>query len=713
MATFTPSLSGVKGRALFSLLFIAPLVQAADANTAKDGETLTVIADPTAVAEATNGYQPLNTSTATLTTMPMLDIPQVVNTVSDKVLADQHATTLDEALYNVSNVVQTNTLGGTQDAFVRRGFGANRDGSIMTNGLRTVLPRSFNAATERVEVLKGPASTLYGILDPGGLINVVTKRPEKTFGGAISATSSSFGGGTGQVDVTGPIDGTRLAYRLTGEYQDEDYWRNFGNERSTFIAPSLTWFGDDATVTVLYSHRDYKTPFDRGTIFDLNTKQPVNVDRNTRFDEPFNITDGQSDLAQLNAEYHLNSQWTAKFDYSYSQDKYSDNQARVMAYDAKTGNLTRRVDATQGSTQRMHSTRADLQGNVDIAGFYNEILTGVSYENYDLLRTDMMRCKNVKGFNIYHPVYGKLDKCTTVSAADSDQTLKQESYSAYAQDALYLTDKWIAVAGMRYQYYTQYAGKGRPFNVNTDSRDEQWTPKLGLVYKLTPSVSLFANYSQTFMPQSSIASYIGDLPPETSNAYEVGAKFDLFDGVTANIALFDIHKRNVLYTESIGGETIAKTAGRVRSQGVEVDLAGSLTENTNIIASYGYTDAKVLEDPDYAGKPLPNVPRHTGSLFLTYDIHNAFAGNTLTLGGGGHGVSRRSATNGADYYLPGYFVADAFAAYKMKLQYPVTLQVNVKNLFDKTYYTSSIATNNLGNQIGDPREVQFTVKMEF
>ena len=713
MATFTPSLSGVKGRALFSLLFMAPLAQAAGNTTAKDGETLTVTASPNATVDATNGYQPLNTSTATLTNMPMLDIPQVVNTVSDKVLEDQHATTLDEALYNVSNVVQTNTLGGTQDAFVRRGFGANRDGSVMTNGLRTVLPRSFNAATERVEVLKGPASTLYGILDPGGLINVVTKRPEKTFGGSISATSSSFGGGTGQVDVTGPIDGTRLAYRLTGEYQDEDYWRNFGNERSTFIAPSLTWFGDDATVTVLYSHRDYKTPFDRGTIFDLNTKQPVNVDRKTRFDEPFNITDGQSDLAQLNAEYRLNSQWTAKFDYSFSQDKYSDNQARVMAYDSKTGNLTRRVDATQGSTQRMHTTRADLQGNVDIAGFYNEILTGVSYENYDLLRTDMMRCKNVKDFNIYNPTYGNLSKCTTVSASDSDQTIKQESYSAYAQDALYLTDKWIAVAGLRYQYYTQYAGKGRPFNVNTDSRDDQWTPKLGLVYKLTPAVSLFANYSQTFMPQSSIASYIGDLPPETSNAYEIGAKFDLFDGITANIALFDIHKRNVLYTESIAGETIAKTAGRVRSQGVEVDLAGSLTENTNIIASYGYTDAKVLEDPDYAGKPLPNVPRHTGSLFLTYDIHNVIGGNTLTLGGGGHGVSRRSATNGADCYLPGYFVADAFAAYKMKLQYPVTLQVNVKNLFDKTYYTSSIATNNLGNQIGDPREVQFTVKMEF
>ena len=723
MTHFSPTFTGTTGRALFSLLFLgavsSPSLMAAETTPRSDDtkkeDAMTVIGT-TAQADqtVTDGYQPLSSSTATLTSMPLLDIPQVVNTVSDKVLEDQHATSLDEALYNVANVVQTNTLGGTQDAFTRRGFGANRDGSIMTNGLRTVLPRSFNAATSRVEVLKGPASTLYGILDPGGLINVVTKRPERTFSGDISATSSSFGGGSGQIDVTGPIEGTQLAYRLIGEYQNEDYWRNFGKERSSFIAPSLTWFGDDATVNLSWSHRNYNTPFDRGTIFDLNTDQAVNVPSKVRFDEPFNITDGNSDLAQLNAEYRLNSQWTARFDYSFSQDMYSDNQARVMAYDAKTGNLTRRVDATQGSTQRMHATRADLQGNVVIGGFYNELLTGIAYENYDLLRTDMIRCKNVKNsLNIYHPIYGTLDKCTTVSAADSDQRIQQETYATYLQDALYLTDKWIAVAGVRYQYYTQYAGKGRPFKENTDSRDEKLTPKFGLVYKVSPTVSLFGNVAQSFMPQSSIASYIGDLPPEESTAYEVGAKFDLFDGVTSNITFFDIHKRNVLYTETIGDETYAKTAGKVRSRGIEVDVAGSLSENLNVIASYGYTDAKVEEDPEYAGKPLPNVPRHTGSLFLTYDINNVYESNTLTLGAGGHALSRRSGTNGADYYLPGYAVADVFAAYRMKLQYPVTLQVNVKNLFDKTYYTSSIASNNLGNQIGDPREVQFTVKMAF
>lgn len=102
----------------------------------------------------------------------------------------------------------------------------------------------------------------------------------------------------------------------------------------------------------------------------------------------------------------------------------------------------------------------------------------------------MLRCKNVKGFNIYHPVYGTLDTCNTVSASDSDQRIQQESYAAYVQDALYLTDNWIAVAGVRYQYYTQYAGKGRPFNVNTDSRDEKWTPKAGPVYKVTLNVSV-------------------------------------------------------------------------------------------------------------------------------------------------------------------------------------------------------------------------------
>ncbi len=272
-------------------------------------------------------------------------------------------------------------------------------------------------------------------------------------------------------------------------------------------------FGERATVTASYSHRDYSAPFDRGTIFDLNTGHAVNVDRKTRFDEAFNITYGYSDLAQLNAEYRLNDAWTARFYYSYSQD--DDNQARVMAYDWATGTLPAGVDGNHGSTQKMHSTRADLQGNAGVGGFYNELLTGVAYENYDLLCNARLCLRTLKASTLHHPVYGTLDTCNTVSASDSySERIQQESYAAYVQDALYLTDNWIAVACVRYQYYTQYAGKGRPFNVNTDSRDEKWTP-VGLVYKVTPNVSLFANVAQSFMPNWLIASYIGELPPDS------------------------------------------------------------------------------------------------------------------------------------------------------------------------------------------------------
>jgi iron complex outermembrane receptor protein len=147
---------------------------------------------------------------------------------------------------------------------------------------------------------------------------------------------------------------------------------------------------------------------------------------------------------------------------------------------------------------------------VDIAGFYNEILTGVSYENYDLLRTDMIRCKNVKDFNIYNPTYGN-GKCTSVSASDSDQTISGELLRLRSGRAV--PDGQMDRRRRALPVLHPVRRQRPPFNVNTDSSDEQWTPKFGLVYKLTPSISLFGNVAQSFMPQYSIASYIGDLPP--------------------------------------------------------------------------------------------------------------------------------------------------------------------------------------------------------
>ncbi len=663
---------------------------------------------------ATDGYQPVATSTATRTDTPVLDIPQTVNVVSQKVLEDQHATSLDDALANISGISQANTLGGTQDSIIRRGFGDNRDGSILINGMKTALNRSFNATTDRVEVLKGPSSTLYGILDPGGMINVVTKKPEDSFSADIYSSFSSFGGGSTGFDVTGPIEGTDLSYRLIGDYKRIDYWRNFGETKDWLIAPSLSWSGEDTDVTVSYMHQDYSVPFDRGTIYDLKAGRMVNVDRTIRFDEPYNITDGKSDLFQIDIDRQLSDDWKLGIDYSYSRNVYTDNQARVISYNPVNGVLTRRADATQGSTIYNHALRADLTGDVEIGDFRHEILFGASYDYADTLRTDLIRCGNVTGFNIYNPVYGTLPACTTVSAADSDQTEVIKTGSFHLQDNWHLNDQWILVGGMRYQSYELMAGKGRPFNTNTDSHGDAFVPNAGIVYKLRSDFSLYANAGKTFRPQSSIASYYGNLQPEEGVSYEVGAKFEIASGLTANVALYTSEKKNVAYSELVGGVTVVKTAGLVRSRGFEVDVAGSLTDDIDIIASYGFTDARVLEDPTYAGMRLVNVPRHTGSLYITYDVGEIGGnGNALKIGGGVRAVGERAGMNGNDYFLPGYAVVDAFATYTLNFERPVALQLNVKNIFDKTYYTSSIGTNALGNSVGERLNATLTAKISF
>lgn len=680
---------------------------------ADQAESLPTIEVGAARSETAGGYRTVTSSTATLTQTPILDIPQAVNTAPAQALLDQNATTLTEALQNISNVTVANTLGGTQDAFIRRGFGDNRDGGVLTDGLRTVLPRSFNATSERVEVLKGPASTLYGIQEPGGVINVIVKKPQENFAATLGGSLTSFGGGHGDFDITGPIANTGFAYRLIGEYQNVDYWRNFGRINQRLVSPSLSWRNESTTATVSYTNREYSLPFDRGAIFDLATGKPAPVERSVRMDERYNVTRGWSDLFLVGLEHKFDDVWKLKTNYAYSQDFYSDNQARVIAYDSRTGVLTRRSDATQGSTQKNHNARIDLTGMVDVAGLTNELLFGFAFNDYSLLRTNMLRCKNQTGFNIYSPAYGALQICTTVSNADSDQTSRQTLYNGYVQDALHLTDQWILVAGASYQYYTQMAGKGRPFVLNTDAQGGAFMPRAGLVYKATDKLSFYANYATSFMPQVSIADYVGALPPERGVSYEAGVKFDILAGLTGTAALFNIEKKNVLYTEVVNGESYARTAGKVRSRGFEFDLVGAVTEDIDLIASYGYTDARIVEDPENAGNVPANVARHTYSLFATHNLGNVWDDNTLRIGGGFHGRGKAPGVAANSYWLPSYMVFDAMLAYTIVAEHPVTIQLNLKNLFNTAYYTSSQASNNLGNAIGEPFQAVLSARWRF
>ncbi len=665
------------------------------------------------------GYQPLTASTATRTDARILDVPQSIAVVPKQVLVDQQVRTLDEALRNVSGITQANTLGGTQDAVMKRGFGDNRDGSILRDGFRTALPSNFSATTDRVEVLKGPSSMLYGVLDPGGVVNIITKRPELQQRGTVSVNGTSFNGGGATADITGPIGDNGFAYRFIGDYQDNDYWRNFGTVQRSLVAPSLAWYGEKTTVNVAYEHSEYKIPFDRGTIIDIRTGKPVAIPRERRLDESYNITRGRTDLVTLNVEHALNESWRVRLGGLYNQNWYFDNQARVLVFNNTTGAtfnpvtgaVNRRADATQDSNIEQQVLRAELLGKFGLFGFRNELLTGVEYDSTDTLRTNLIRGPNNTSFNIYNPVYGTLPASTNISAPDSDQTERIKTASVFVQDSLHLTDQFIVVGGVRYQSYEQFAGKGRPFKTNTDAEGSKAIPRIGAVYKIRPDVSLYVDYSQSFKPNSNIASFIGSQPPEQGRSYEAGVKVETINGITATAAFFDIVKSNVLYSEVINGTTYTRTAGRVGSRGFEFDIAGRLSDHWSVIGAYSYIDAVVLEDPTLRGKQLNNVARHTASAFLTYDFGTMFNGQ-LRAGIGERYVGARAGDANNTFFLPEYFLTDAFISYRTTYNnLPVTWQLNAKNIFDKTYYPSGISTTVVA--IGDPREVTLQARVEF
>ena len=677
----------------------------------------------TSVMDQSTSYQPPPTSSVMRTSTPLQEVSQTVNVVPAQVIRDQAPRNLDDALANVGGITQGNTLGSTQDSVMTRGFGDNRNGSIMRDGMPLVQGRGMNATVDRVEVLKGPASLLYGIQDPGGVVNMVSKQPQLDPYNALTLRGSTYGegknGSGGTFDSTGALGDSGFAYRMVLDHEDEEYWRNYGVHRETLVAPSLAWFGESTKLLFAYEHREFLTPFDRGTVIDPRDNHPLDIPRDRRLDEPFNNMEGRSDLYHFQADHELNDNWTAHFGYSWNRETYDASQVRVTAIDTSKGTLTRSMDGTQNAISTDRFTTASLEGKVDVAGMQHDLVFGIDDEYRKIYRADLIRQKSLTTFSYLDPVYGREVPGTTVSPADSAQTDKLRSDSVFMQDSIHLTDQWILVAGARFQEYDQYAGKGVPFKANTDSNGQKWVPRAGLVYRYTDELSFYGSYTESFKPNSTIAPLSGSstvldgsIAPEEAKSWEVGARLEMPGRVTGNIALFDVNKRNVLVANSEGPVTLYSAAGEVRSRGLEVDLSGQLSDRWSMIGSYAYTDAEVTEDPVYKGKQLQNVARNSGSLSAVYDFGSFIGGDQLRVGAGARYVGERAGNAVNDFDLPSYTVADAFATYDTQLDgQRVKFQLNVKNLFDRTYYTS--AASRFFVSMGDSRQVTLSSTLEF
>ena len=677
----------------------------------------------TSVLDQSTSYQPPPTSSVMRSQALLQEIPQTVNVIPAQVIRDQAPRNLDDALANVSGITQGNTLGSTQDSVMTRGFGDNRNGSIMRDGMPVIQGRGLNATVDRVEVLKGPASLLYGIQDPGGVVNMVSKKPELEQYNALNLRGSTYGNGKngsgGGLDSTGALGDSGFAYRMVLDHDDEDYWRNYGVQRETLVAPSLAWFGDNTKLLFAYEHREFLTPFDRGTVIDPRDNHPLDISRGRRLDEPFNDMEGRSDLYHFEADHQLNDNWSAHLGYSWNRETYDASQVRVTAIDTTNGTLTRSMDGTHNAISTDRFATASVEGRVDVAGMQHDLVFGIDDEYRKIYRADLIRQKSLSTFSYINPVYGREVEGTTVSPADSAQTDLLRSDSMFLQDSIHLNEQWILVGGARFQAYDQYAGKGVPFQANTDSNGQKWVPRAGLVYRYTDALSFYGSYTESFKPNSTIAPLSGSstvldgsIAPEEAKSWEVGAKLDLPGRVTGNIALFDIKKRNVLVANSEGPVTLYSAAGEVRSRGLEMDLSGQLSDRWSMIGSYAYTDAEVTEDPTYKGKKLQNVAKNSGSLSAVYDFGNIVGGDQLRVGAGARYVGERAGNAVNDFDLPSYTVADAFATYDTKVEgQTVKFQLNVKNLFDRTYYTS--AASRFFVSMGDSRQVMLSSTLEF
>ena len=691
-----------------------------------------------------NGYQTTGTSVVSKAEVPIFDTPNTVNILSTKLLEDRKPESLIDALYNVSGVRQANTLGGMFDAIQKRGFGGNRDNSIMRNGLQAGPAKNFSATTETVEVLKGPASVLYGIQDPGGVVNIITKKPQQTPRYVVGGTLGNHSLWGTQLDFTGGL-GNGFAYRFIYDKQEKDYWRNFGKVKNTTYAPSLSWENDKTKVLLSYEHKDILEPFDRGTNLLTATNALPDIPVSRRLDEPNNETTAKTDNIDFKIEHKLNDGWKLNAGYSYARYKYFYDQARITninvkdvaipAVKNKKGEITspelsarhvrREIEQQQGD-QRVHSGTLNIVGEFGIGDIANRFVAGIdAIRNIRDLGPIYNQGITNSDINIDNPIYTNPVAEQKNGNGNAYQYNYLKTVGVYIQDTAYFTDNFIMTGGLRYEYFDQFAGhhglNGKKTG-NTDQHAGKLLYQLGAVYKFTPHIATFANYSESFRPQMSIATPVsGDLKPEQGKSFEIGAKYEN-SGFNATLALFNITKRNVAEAVSSGSNAQLNIVGKQRSRGVEFDLNGQITDSLSVAANYTYTKVKSLENeryPEAVNQQLSGVPKHQASLFLAYNVGEFDFGN-IRVGGRARYLGSWYAYNNTytkAYKLPHAVVYDAFIAYDTKISgKKVSFQLNGKNLTDKTYYpsTSSNATNTLiPVALSYGREFIFNTKVEF
>jgi len=673
------------------------------------------------------GYSASRSATGTKTDSPILTTPQSISVITRDQIRDQGAQTVQEALqYTPGVALQSYGANAFFDGFKIRGFDAPQylDGlRLPKDGISFALPKIETYGLERLEVLKGPSSGLYGQTDPGGFINMISKRPTATAHYDFETTFGNFNYKQGAFDIGGPIDKNgEFLYRIVGLGRLADTQTDFMEDNKLFIAPSFTWRPDNDTSFTLLSqyqkidNKGYQqyVPAQVSFMYNPNGRIPYSryigepgldgykleqssigyefshrFDNNLQFRQNLRYMEVSNDLRSVRSEGMDTSGAPA--------DPNADVKRSYNYVNAKAQNLT--LDN-------------QLQADFQTGWLTHKVLVGLDYMH----QTGSSDYKNalIDPINAYNPVYGAIPGPAQQSMLLDN---KLDQVGLYAQDQIKL-DRWtLSMTGRQDWVDTQViSGASFPPAGTYERHDSAQTGRIGLNYLFDFGLSPYASYSTSFVPNANASRTGQSFKPTTGEGWEVGVKFQpVGSNLMLTAAYFDIRQNNVLTADPDNPFYNVQTDA-VRSRGVELEARGNVTRELEIIGGYTHTEAKNTSSLSGAtGKYVNGVPIDQASLWAKYTwFDGPLAG--LGLGAGVRYVGKSYGNLDNSLVIPSYTLVDASVSYDLAYLRPDlkgwSTEITGKNLGDR-FYVGSCLTGAAYCGLGTSRTVLGTLRYSW
>nr|WP_315257387.1 TonB-dependent siderophore receptor [uncultured Duganella sp.] len=692
---------------LLALGALAPLAHAAD-----DADPAPQVVEIAGQRADGVGYAARNSS-STKSDLSLLETPQSISVLTRDLLDARAVTTLNEALQTSAGVTSGNWGRRGWDDFIIRGQRASE--SLYIDGVKRGQNQFVGQdvfGVERIEILKGPASINFGMVQPGGLVNMVSKRPRKDAFAEIGATYGSNDFKQLDFDIGRPLsDNGKAAVRINGMWSDQNDPLDYVYFKKRYIAPSVSLdFGPETDFTILssYAEREYLrsqgAPV-KGTLLP-NRNGAFNRDQFTG--EPgFGPYNSRQAAIGYSLTHRFGDGWKLAQNFRFQQ---FDMDGRFVSLGALAADET--TQARSGSIQDVQGTNRALDTYVerafDLGGQRHTIMAGLDL-NDDQVRNGATSCR-IASLNLYAPTYYQPYTC---NAARNSQNTTTVTYAAlYLRDQIALNDQLNLSLSARHDR-SKNTLYNELNNRTTEQRNNATTGSAALLYRLTPNVSPYISYATSFLPVSGADFFGAQFKPEEGKQAEIGAKFEYDNGrLTGAVALYDLKRKNVTTADPDPAHIAILPSAQVqtgeeRTKGFEAELNADLRNGWDVQAALALINGRVTEDnAGNVGKRLQNVPRQSASLSTRY----RFRGGALHGLSAGAGLRYEAKKTGpaVSYTVPGYTAVDANLGYDAG-RYRVTL--TVKNLFDRDYFAGVLSNNVL--PLGDPRTVMLRVVASF